>query len=720
MREWYSAAELAGLPGLPGTARRISARAQRDHWQHRPRRARGGGREYHISALPRETRAHLAAQAGGSIDAETLEAVTGDRDARARRRRAKQDGLRRLAAMRPDDPRKLRAHAREWVLRRWADYAQVYGTGTAGCVHEFVAAYCGGEIEIPGIHAAHLPVRHGARSLDRATLYRWQQAYRDRGLAGLLDGYGQSRGRSKIAETPALRDVVLACIQQQPHITPSKIKDYLAAEHPDLDIVSAKSIERYLAGWKREHAQLWTYTTNPDRWKNAYLPAYGSHHEHIERLNQLWEMDSTPADWMLVDGRHVVVGVIDLYSRRLRLRVSKTSRAEAVALTARDALLAWGVPEAVRTDNGKDYTSAQFRRVLEDLEVEQLLCLPFASEEKGTIERALQTVTHGLLDLLPGFIGHSVADRKVIEARKSFAQRVMEPGAVVDVQLTATELQAKLDDWCEHVYARDAHAGLSGRSPFAVATAWTGEVHRIEDERALDALLCEVAGVRTVTKKGIRYEHHDYVAPELVEHTGREVQLRRDADDIGRLYVYDLQGQYLCMAQAHALLGISRQEVAAVAKAHARGWLADQKAELRAAKQAVKRNIAEAVLEHRIAEAEKVTALPSRATPYSTPALEQHGIAARASDAPQGADIDTGRHAEFVATFDPTPTPIEQHDPRRIYARWMRIAQRIERGAPVSEADRLGLERYRQTPEHASMRDFFTDFADQISIDEFG
>ncbi len=38
--------------------------------------------------------------------------------------------------------------------------------------------------------------------------------------------------------------------------------------------------------------------------------------------------DSTPADVMLKDGRHSIIGVIDLYSRRVKLHVSKTSQRE--------------------------------------------------------------------------------------------------------------------------------------------------------------------------------------------------------------------------------------------------------------------------------------------------------------------------------------------------------------------------------------------------------
>ncbi|MDV2819207.1 DNA-binding protein, partial [Pseudomonas aeruginosa] len=67
MSEWFSAQKLAGLPGLPGTVQGINSRAIRDSWQQRKHMGRGGGREYHISSLPEETRAALLNAALGEV-----------------------------------------------------------------------------------------------------------------------------------------------------------------------------------------------------------------------------------------------------------------------------------------------------------------------------------------------------------------------------------------------------------------------------------------------------------------------------------------------------------------------------------------------------------------------------------------------------------------------------------------------------------------------------
>lgn len=50
--EWFNAQEIAGLPEMPGTQQNVKLKAKRDGWLRRPRQARGGGFEYHISSLP--------------------------------------------------------------------------------------------------------------------------------------------------------------------------------------------------------------------------------------------------------------------------------------------------------------------------------------------------------------------------------------------------------------------------------------------------------------------------------------------------------------------------------------------------------------------------------------------------------------------------------------------------------------------------------------------
>lgn len=538
-----------------------------------------------------------------------------------------------------------------------------------------------------------------------------------RGIAGLMDGHGNRKGQFKAAINSDLANVILGCIHTAPHITPGKIHQFLQAEYPQHAVLlTPKSIARFVDAWKAENPQAWTAATNPDKWKNQYQAAFGSHFENVTEPNQIWELDSTPGDWGLIDGRHCVITVLDLFTRRTIQYVSKTSRAEAVCLAFRKAVLAWGVPKAARTDNGADYKGVRFCTVLKDLEVEHILCEPFASEQKGSVERVQKTMSHGILDLLPGFSGHNVAEAQVIRARKSFAQRLMTPGDVVEITLTAQDLQLRLDQWAEFVYGRDEHAGLNGQSPWQIANAWTLPVRKIGDERALDALLSDIAGNRTVTKKGLRLDHNHYIAAELVAYIGHEVQVRRDAADIGRVYVYDVNGTFICMATAPEVLGISRAEVAAMSSAVSRKLASSQRNEAKQLKRHVKRNIGEAILEHRMRESANVTQLPPRAQEYTTPALREHGIASRSNDALLAMPADERTQQAMAALEAQMATPkataavLDADDPQRRYRHWLRLDQRVSADGWLSQEERAIWESYPNGSEFRSMKLFFDDF----------
>lgn len=114
----FSAAELAGLPGLPGTERGIRFHAEAAGWAFRRRAGRGGGKEFPIEVLPREAQAAIAARH-----------LQGDQGAAAPSTPAesKDDTLAHLFEAKPDS---LKAEARE-RLAIVQEYHQLLGRGFA-------------------------------------------------------------------------------------------------------------------------------------------------------------------------------------------------------------------------------------------------------------------------------------------------------------------------------------------------------------------------------------------------------------------------------------------------------------------------------------------------------------------------------------------------------------------------------------------------------------
>ncbi len=490
-----------------------------------------------------------------------------------------------------------------------------------------------------------------------ASVASWRARVRGLGpearLAALMDAPRRGRpkggGGGPGAPEEALDDLLAAlAFEHGAHLTASHVAR-VASVRLRVDL-SLRSIQRRLAAFREEHARDLSAVSDPDRHRSRRAPAFGRRSEDISGVitepNALWELDSTPADVMCSDGRQTIVGAIDVGTRRGRLLVVPVSRATAICALLRRCLIDWGVPEVVRTDGGADYTSAHLVRVLADLAIGHDICPPYTPEAKPFIERFFGTVTRDLFAYLPGFVGHSVADRKKIEAKTSMAaRRGKKARETFAVALSAGELQARCDAWTETVYHTRPHAGLGGETPAARARASAEPLARITDTRALDPLLAEPVkggGTRVVQKDGLEIGGHWYIAPELGEHVKTRLQVRLDPADPGQVFVFTGDGRFLCLAGEAT--GQARAEVAARAKARAKAADSAARARARELKSTHRPDRAmDDVLDAGSRAAGNVVDLPRPADPHQTPALAQAGKAARAADA-----MATGDHPDAV------------------------------------------------------------------------
>jgi hypothetical protein len=440
------------------------------------------------------------------------------------------------------------------------------------------------------------------------------------------------------------------------------------------------------------------------------MPAFGSASEHVFALNQLWELDSSPADIMLLDGRHSLIGCIDVYSRRPKLHVSKTSKASAVAHVIRKSLVDWGVPETAKMDNGADYKSLHIRAACVALGIEQDFCPPFQPWKKPHIERFFRTFAHDLVELMPGFVGHNVAERKAIEARKSFAERLMKRNEVVEVRMTAEQLQEFCDSWINSFYMFQPHAGLARKTPFEIVNSWQGSVRKIENERALDMLLIEESQ-RAVSKKGIRVDGGLYIHADLANIVGDKVTVKRDPEDVGRIYVFAGDPlQFICVAEDPNITGISREDVAVAAARKRREFNEEIQALKKNARKQNTADIAQEIIQH-AARNNNITQLPTRSETHTTEQLDAAGDAARAHEAPRPTiTITDEERAQLERDMHAPALVAEADNPIRRYQRWVRIEQRIAGGEYVTSEDRVGLQRYQQSGEYRSMKMMAEDF----------
>lgn len=708
---FLSAAEIAAekLPGLPTVKRAVNRLANSSRWISRPRAASGGGTEYAIDSLPPAARAAYVAR---HIEAVEIPASIA-RDAAAEPDAVHVNGN---AASARD--------ARLAVLTLADRIAQDAGIGHKRADRQFADLYNTSAIELAGW------ITDEIKSVTPRTLARWR-AYAKAGQRSRLavDRAASRRGTGVLdrANDGNVKLHILALIAKQPQLTAHHIRTLVADAFPEICVTGGvivelppiRTFQQALKNWRDSYRNEIESIRNPDGFKNRVRFAARVANPAM-RLNEVWQIDASPADVLTTDGRYTIYVCEDIYSRRLVATVTKTPRAAAVGQLIRKAILAWGVPDRIKTDNGSDFIAHATQRLFAALAIEHEKSAPFSPEQKGHIERAIGTMQRGLMRTLEGFIGHSVADRKVIENRKAFSARLGDaPEDMFQVNLSAAELQARVDDWCNDVYGRAPHSGLKGQTPFAVAAMAAGRVRRIEDVRALDMLLAPVPGkdgLRTVTKTGIRIDGAHYIGGFL--NVGAQVLVRMDEEDMGRAFVYEADGEtYLGEVVAPELAGIDPAKAIAAARAEQKRLIAERMDDVK--KQARKiraKDFADSIRRQSLRDEGKLIEFPKPEVSHDTPAL----AAARDARAPH----DVAQHAAGVAELAAqlraeaaapvaSVTPLRQTEtPHQRWNRARAIEASVVRNEFVEPAELLWLGEYRQGYEY---RGFLATYGGEIA-----
>lgn len=723
MKNHYSCAELAAmkLPGMPANRQNWYELVSRENWDFIEVKARGGKggikREYTPPAkIARLIESRSKIHAEGGAAAATRQVIAKVRaEVRQERDKKTQASLDQIyAALSPEGIAKFDAHFD--IVLAFREYFKTHNeNGKHLRRNEAFAAFA------EDYNSKRINVSEAARTkytkISARSIQRWVLEHEKTGLLACADKRavkgGASERKSVIEQHQDLEKFVLAVLTEKPHIQSKHLVDLI--NHADVDKfgadatgevkwphVSYTALCRYRRTFEERHAQALLAETNPDAWKNKYLSALGKLDADVMRLNQRWEMDGTPADWEFPEGRYTASVVLDLFARRPKILFSKTPRTETNKLLLRAAIMDWGVPECAKTDNGTDYVSREMSMFFEEMGIEQQRSAPFSPWEKGHVERFIKTYLHSMLEMLDNFIGHSVADRKQIEAKRTFAENLFKKNAVVKVDMSVAEMQQLTDQWIEGVYMMREHRSL-GMTPLEKIASYTGAVKRITNERALDILLAKpVKTMPTITKKGIRYDNATFIHAELPQYIGELADIRLDPQDLGRLIVY-VNGKFLCIAENPERTGMDRQEVAAHGREKQKAFVMQKKAEFRAARRSLPmstQDLVKDLLTTRAEKSGKVTVLAKKAEEHATAALREAERVVKAQETPQLSP----EHAKLMAEArqlhaqarNPNPiviqhpaqhaaTPLEGMNNEQKYDLWQELDGTVRRGLDLTE-----------------------------------
>lgn len=736
MKDWLTAAEIAqlALPDLPATKRGVALKAATEGWDCHPafaraRKGRGGGYEYNIRLLP--TLAQVAYCQRTMTVGAANDSVSEESAAPAERK---------LTARGLEE-----RDARLAVVTAYEALARGLRLGQAACLQVFCDKYNGGTLAVDPW------VRNLVPRVAKRTMLGWLAAKRSGSIDTLAVDRSLARkgtGTLSRANDGDVQRWMLALIAHQPHLSAFEVRRQVRSEFGDTLTVGGKSIavppvrqfQRFLKDMKADHQVLLTKITNPDLYRSTMRPAGTGTLRFITQPNSLWMIDASPVDALCVDGRYSIYACIDVATRRLVLLVTKTPRASAVALLMRKAIMAWGAPDAVKTDNGSDFVARDTKRLMASLGIAVEVSDAYSPEQKGHIERAIKTFQHQVAPLLPGYVGHSVADRKAIESRKSFAVRLGEDDTqTFGVSLSASDLQAHIDRWAELSYQHAPHGGLKGRTPFEVAAA-ANHVVRTVDERALDLLLMPVAdggGMRTVTKLGIRVGGFQYASGHLLPK--QSVFVRHDPANMGKVYVFAADGaEFICEAFCPELAGIDPATFHRARREMVAERLNDAARQVRADMREIgKKPLIERALEVAARDVPNVVRLPHKTTEQVTPQIaaakaaitrpvpkaddavlaERDRLISNADRVEADFERQIERHesqveAERVARFGTGNVVAMPTSPKDNYLRALALQDRIRAGEAVDAEDAYWLGKYQTHPEFLGQQRVHEAFGD--------
>ncbi|TVO57567.1 Mu transposase C-terminal domain-containing protein [Denitromonas halophila] len=668
VREWYSAQDLAGLPGMPGTDRGVRVAAEREGWKARKRQA-GKGMEYAVSALPADTRRALQSQ---QLDLALTSVST--------------------ATVTPPTPAVLSGavvvHAAP-DLSDLTDRQRLERDARAGvltAIHKLQAGSgCSQEAAL-----TTLLINARAGQLD-AHVDRLLRLARDpRGRAG--DGYPSVRtlkrwlsatdlapkGPRTSMKVPTWAKAFLAHYQKPEKPTVQQAYDAFLATLPRGQHPSIHQVRRFLD-------KLGAVTKERGRMGDRELKNIRPFVRRDFSLlvpNDVWSADGHTFDAEVQHPMHgrpfrpEITTFVDIATRRaVGWSVDLAESSMAVADALRSGVERYGIPALIYVDNGSGYKNAFMNDAATGLvgRIGATLThsLPYNSQARGVIERLHQTLWVSGAKQLPGFIGAAM-DREARLEQFKLSRRALKQGGVMPLMPWHLFVQ-----WCEtriDEYNARVHRSLKGLSP---ALAWANFeakdwVPHTMAPAELDTLF-RPRVTRTLARAEIRLFNNIYFARELEEFHGTEVHVAFDIHNADQVWVYLPDGRLICRAQVS---GNTKHYFPTPVIEQAR----QKRAKGRLARVDVKR-------EEILAELHGAEALPAlEAAPV---VIGGRVIQREAALAKRTADV---ADAEPIALSQPAakPAPALSRSERSAadnYAEWLALDERINRDEPVSEAD---------------------------------
>ena len=236
-----------------------------------------------------------------------------------------------------------------------------------------------------------------------------------------------------------------------------------------------------------------------------------------------------------------------------------------------------GVPQWLLIDNGKDYTAETMtgrkrnQRNKEELSFDSetqgfyrsigiqddMRSLPYQPWSKAQMERFFGTVCSNFTKWMFSYTGTLTGSKTAAKIKKDIP-KMLERGELLSME----EFYEKWEEWRDEKYHKKEHGGLKKQkerylAPIELFMKAEEKYYKPAPPKAYASILMMKAERVHVYNIGIRKFGYEYRAQELTDYIGEKVDIKWDAEDVTKLYVYTREGKRICEAVSQELLMIA-------------------------------------------------------------------------------------------------------------------------------------------------------------------
>ncbi|ENL4416712.1 DDE-type integrase/transposase/recombinase [Campylobacter coli] len=421
-------------------------------------------------------------------------------------------------------------------------------------------------------------------NIKKDIFMKWQQSFKAHGILGLIDTRGLHRkDKTKLStwiQEYALREYRSFAAggfnftelwwKIHKEAAQKENYDFIGFDLGEVKpLFSVKTLQNFIKNYYKdkplEHCII---TQGLDKAKSKFLPALGNQRELYDMKNMCWQIDSSPADFIVRDDetfepfRPHILSVVDVFSGMGVATLVKKSNSLSLIRLLWKAIDKFGKPDMIKGDNGKDYLSKDFQSLLDGLNITYDAAIAYAGEQKALVERRFGTLQHAGISLFHGAIGSNLAKREAIEQKTPKKERHAKDEYGF-TKKTNQKLLHTFNEACEFLEAEVIKWNMSKirrkkgvKTPLELWNSCDRAIVKISYEEFL--FNAGNKELRVVGKKGINFEGRVYKSA-LMPSVGTKVKCVQNIDNIKELFIYDLDGTFLCLALDESIAKLSKE-----------------------------------------------------------------------------------------------------------------------------------------------------------------